>query len=305
MSRHISAEKLASLDLDAFSPRKTRRLKAHLAVCVMCTRLNHRLTAVSATLASVPYPPMPDGLTVRIQATIAAESTQRVASAPATEAARRDLPVRGRRARQERSGWHLPGLSVLGTRLAATAGALVIVGVGGYEIASHAGGNVAGTSASSSGSAAAPAVGPVSLGPDVRYGQSAASKSVRTVTSDTNFTAAGLGSQALISLREAQQNGASGSGSGTRAAPSAQANSAASGSADFGTTAPSQLSSCLDGIAGGRSVLLVEQARYEGKPATIIITAQTGTQQAEVWAVGPSCTASHPDVLDHLRLSRT
>ena len=38
-------------------------------------------------------------------------------------------------------------MSVLGTRLVAAAGALVIVGAGGYEIATHAGGNVSGTAA--------------------------------------------------------------------------------------------------------------------------------------------------------------
>jgi hypothetical protein len=307
MRRHISVENLASLDLGALGPRKARRFRAHLATCIVCTRVSKQLTSVSAVLASTSYPPMPESFTIRIQATIATESSQRVASAPATEAGRRDLPERGGRARHQRTGRRVPGMSGLGMRLAAAAGALVILGVGGYEIASHTGGGTAaGTSASSNGSAAAPGTGQVSLGPEVRYGQSAASKSVRTVTSDTNFTAANLGSLALASVREAQQHGAAGSVPASRApAPSTQANTGASGATGYATPSSSQLASCLDGIAGSKRVLLVEEAKFEGKPATIIVTAQTSTQQAEVWAVGPSCTASNPDVLDHLRLSRT
>ena len=50
-------------------------------------------------------------------------------------------------------------MSVLGTRLVAAAGALVIVGAGGYAIATNVSGNAGVTAASSSGSAAAPSEG--------------------------------------------------------------------------------------------------------------------------------------------------
>jgi hypothetical protein len=56
---------------------------------------------------------------------------------------------------------------------------------------------------------------------------------------------------------------------------------------------------------GNKTVLLVDQALYEGKPAMIIVTAQTATHRSDVWAVGPACSASHPDVLEHLTLART
>jgi len=52
-------------------------------------------------------------------------------------------------------------------------------------------------------------------------------------------------------------------------------------------------------------VELVETATFEGQPATIIVTQQTATHSAEVWAVGAACSAAHPDVLDHQTLSRT
>jgi|SRR5580704_3659870 hypothetical protein len=308
MSRHVSAEDLASLDLDALKPRKAAKVRAHLAGCVQCTQLNREISAVPATLASVSYPPMPEQLSARIETVLAAESSQRLSSAPATEAGRRDLPQRSRAARKpRREGWRVPGMSVLGTRLVAGAGALVIVGFGGYEIASHAGGNATGTAASSSGSAAAPSAlaGQMNLGPSVHYGEPSSSKTVRTVTSDANFTSARLGEQAAAAVEAARLREAGGAQSAPAAVPTSHANAARSSAAGGGAATESGLASCLDGIAGNKTVVLVEQAKYDGNPATIIVTAQTATSDAEVWAVGPDCTASHPHVLNHLRLSRT
>lgn len=301
MSRHASAEELASLDLDGLRPRKAAKVRAHVGSCVQCTQLNSEMSAVPAMLADVSYPPMSANMSARIDTALAAESAQRVATAPASEAHRRDLPERSRR---PRGSWQLPGMSVLGTRLVAAAGALVIVGFGGYEIASHAGNTVAGTSAASSGSAAAPPVSQMSLGPSVHYGEPTSTRSVNTVSSDTNFTAANLGAQASAAALAAKERGYVGARAATAPAPTANAKTANGGAASS-STSDSQLASCLDGIAGSQTVVLVEQAKYEGQPATIIMTAQTATRSAEVWAVSPSCSASHPDVLNHVSLSRT
>jgi hypothetical protein len=298
MSRHASAEDLAGLDLDALRPRKAMKVRDHVASCVQCTQLSSQVSAVPVTLASVSYPAMPASLSSQLDAALASESVQRLASAPATEAGRRDLPDR-RRARRARDSWHIPGLSVLATRLVAAAGALVVVGAGGYEIAAQTGGNATQTSASSAGSAAVPSARQLHLGPTVSYGEN---KTVHTMTSATNFTRADLGSQAIAAVRAAQLSaprattgpGATGSASGAK--------SSATG---VPTAAPSSLASCLDGIVGARSVQLVEKAYFEGKPATIIVTAATAGHLAEVWVAGPSCTAAHPDVLDHLTLTQS
>ncbi len=303
MSRHASAEDLASLDLGALKPRKAAKVQAHVSVCAQCTQLSREVSAVPTTLASVSYPAMPEHLSMRMDSVLAAESAQRVATAPASEAGRRDLPERSRRAHQPTGGWHLPWMSVVATRLAAAAGALVIVGVGGYEIAANVGGNQAGTAATSSGSAAAPRAqgGQLSFGPSVRYGEPTSNKTVPMVHSDTDFTSATLGTQALAAVRESRVR-RTGPQATTGAVPSAHANSNASAS---GLPSTSQLASCLDGVAGNQTVLLVDQAKYEGKPATIIVTAQSSTRSGQVWAVGPACSASHPDVLQHVTLSRT
>lgn len=301
MSRHASAEELAGLDLDALKPRKAAKIRAHVATCVQCTQLSSEVSAVPATLASLSYPAMPASVSTQLDTALASESTQRLASAPATEAGRRDLPDRHRAPKPWR-GWQLPGMSALGTRLVAAAGALVIVGAGGYEIATHAVGNV-GTAASSSGSVTAPSTGRMSAGPSVQYGQRASVKTVQTMHASTNFTRADLGPQALAAVHAAEV-ARLGTHSAAGPAPSGAARSANTGINPGGPN-HSSLASCLDGIVGSQPLQLVETAKFDGSPATIIVTAQTAARPAEVWAVAPSCSASNPNVLDHLTLSRT
>jgi hypothetical protein len=306
MSRHASAEELASLDLGGLKRRKAERIRVHVAGCVQCTALSRQVAAVPGVLASVSYPPMPAALSVRIETVLAAESSQRLASAPASEAGRRDLPERSRHARRAGGRRHLPGMSVRASRLVATAAAVVVVGAGGFEIASHAGSNTPGMAASSSGSVSAPSAREMSLGPSVHYGQAASNKTVRTFTSDTNFASGTLATQALAAVRAARLSGALGTRATT--APGATAHASAtkgSPAAGANSAGQSQLAGCLDRIAGNRTLLLVEQAKYNGTLATILVTAQTATSGAEVWVVGPGCSASNPHVLNHLVLGRT
>jgi hypothetical protein len=307
VSRHVSAEDLASLDLDALKPRKAARVRTHVQTCVQCTQLSSQVGAVPSTLASVSvsYQAMPDSLAARLDAVIASESTQRLAAAPASEAGRRDLPQRSRRARPQRHGRQLPGLSVLGTRLVAAAGALVIVGAGGYEIATNVSGpSTSGTAATSSGAAAVPnpQTSQLSVGANVHYGASGQHKTIRTVSSNMNFEPSKLGPEAVAAVRAARLHGAVEFNG--PAAPSASAGAGASDKTT-GASSTSTLAGCLDRIAGSQTVLLVEMANYAGRPATIIVTAASAAQKAEVWVVGPACSASRPDVLDHLGLSRT
>jgi hypothetical protein len=302
MTRHATAEDLARLDLDGLKPRKAAKVRAHVASCVQCTQLAGQVSAIPTMLASVPYPSMPPSVAVQLDAALAREGVRRLASAPATEAGRRDLPAR--HARKARVGWQLPGMSVFATRLVAAAGALIIAGAGGYEIAAHTSGNGTGTTASSTGSAALPSAGHLTFGPAVHYGQRSAAQTVQTVHADTNFTSSDLGAQATAAVREAKLEGATGARSGGVKAPAP-----AGGSANSAVTGPpaaaTGLASCLDAVVGSQPVQLVETAKFEGKPATIIVTAPTAGHPAEVWAVGPACSASHPDVLAHQTLSHT
>jgi hypothetical protein len=307
VSRHVSAEVLASLELDAVKPRKAARIRAHVSTCVQCTQLSSEVSAVPRMLASASasYEAMPESLTVRLNSAIATESAQRLAQAPASEAGRRDLPERSSRVRPERHGWQLPGLSVLATRLVAATGALVIVGVGGYEIATNAvGTSNSGTAASSGGAAVLPrsAAPQLSLGPAVHYGPSRASKAIRMVSSNMNFQPAKLAGEAIAAVAAARVHGAV----GFNALGAPTATSGANGPAKIPTASSAgAMTGCLDRIAGSQTVLLVEMARYSGRPAMIIVTAANASRSAQVWVVAPTCSGSHPDVLHHLRLSRT
>jgi hypothetical protein len=309
VSRHVSAEDLASLDLDALKPRKAARIRAHVAVCIQCTQLSSDVGAVSVTLASasVSYQAMPANLSDRLDAALASESAQRLADAPATEAGRRDLPARSDLARPERRGWQLPGMSVLTTRLVAAAGALVIIGVGGYTIATNAGPSNSGTSASSSGAAAQPraATPQLSVGAALHYGSPGARKTIPIISSAMNFLPGKLRVQVVAAVQAARLRGAVGF-QGVTGAPAATAGAGTnSANKAAGALTSSGLAGCIDHLVGGQTVLLVETARYAGKPATIIVTASSATRSAEVWIVGPACSPAHPDVLGHLRLSRT
>ena len=52
---------------------------------------------------------------------------------------------------------------------------------------------------------------------------------------------------------------------------------------------------CAGTIADGHDVELVDQARYAGHPAIIVVLAAGGGQPATVWVMGPRCAAGHPD----------
>lgn len=299
MTRHASADELARLNVGELRRRKSVRIAAHVAVCTRCTRIRQDLAEVPAVLASAPYPPMPDSVAVHIQAAIRVEVNERLTAAPATEADRRELPVRSRRQRADAApgGWRLPGLSVAATRMAAAAGAVVVVGAGGYLVAT----NVHTGATTPASSAALPAPNqPMSLGPNVTYGSPGSQHTVHSVSSSTNFVPAQLRSQALTAYREAELRGAAGSQSpGPTSAPAglgplnSNTSAGASGTAGVG----SRLAGCIDAIGPGRSVLLIDVARYQGSPATIIVFGSTATSQAEAVVTANSCSATSPDVL--------
>jgi hypothetical protein len=47
---------------------------------------------------------------------------------------------------------------------------------------------------------------------------------------------------------------------------------------------------------------LVDSARYDGRPATIIALAHVGNQVGQAWVVGPACSADDTDILEHVTL---
>ncbi|MGO8961434.1 MAG: hypothetical protein ACLQFR_29305 [Streptosporangiaceae bacterium] len=314
MKRHASADELADLAAGVLKPRKVSKITAHLTSCAHCTDVSSQLASVSSMLASVPAAPMPPQLSGRIEAALAAEAAQRLASTPATEAGRRDLPSRGALPKAGGRGWWMFRPSGPGTRLVAAAGALVIIGAGSYEIVSHVS---TGSSPSTAFSPSGVEVAPARLGTAIPYHQGRTTKVLQMVTSDTNFTGRTLGSKAVAAMTALRRSGVAPTPGKvvTRAPASPQATglgyhgtaSASNGTVAGSNGAPSkrQVTGCVDEIAAGRAVLLIELARFDGRPAIIIMIAVPKASSADVWAVRRTCTAANAQVLDRVQVART
>jgi hypothetical protein len=308
VKRHATVDELALLGADCMKPRRAAKLKAHMAACAQCTQLSNELVAVPNVLASasVAFPPMPEQFSARIDTALAAEATNRLASEPATEAGRRDLPARSGRAGQTKRGWRLPGFSVPATRVLAAVGALVIISAGSYEVAAHVGNNLTSSSSSSAGAAAPSAqTRPLTFGPALTYKHGGVFSTIRTVRTNFDFVRAQLVAQAVAAVRTARLKGAI-SAPGTRAssvpAASAGTTKASSNAVNRPGSNVSQLTGCIGLVAANQSLLLVEVAYYEGHPATIIVLAATSSRPAEVLVAGQACSQSRRDILVQLTL---
>jgi anti-sigma factor RsiW len=68
------------------------------------------------------------------------------------------------------------------------------------------------------------------------------------------------------------------------------------------SVAPSaQLIGCVQLVSGGSRTLLVDQAQYEGQPATIIVVSP-GSGPNVIWVVGPKCSANDRDEKMHQQI---
>jgi hypothetical protein len=302
MMRHLSDDDLARYTEGDLRPRRAAKVGSHLAVCDGCQDRATALRAVPNLLASVQFPAIPAHLSHRIEMALAAESSSRVAREPASEAGRRDLPARARRGRH---GRRMPVLnSPLALRTVAGVGAALVVAGGGYEIAAHVG---QGGASSTSSISTPPASASVQAGASVSYRHAGHTDSIKTVRSGTNFKPATLTSQAARVLA-AQGKSASGPASHATGSPNSGGGVSSTTNLPLNTTAPttpsvSMLQGCVDRIAAGRNVLLVDIATYQRTPATIIMVG-TGGGRAEVYAVGSGCSSRASDILAQQGLRR-
>jgi anti-sigma factor RsiW len=312
VNRHASADDLAALAAGAVTGRKAKKVAAHLSTCDACTQLSQRLTGVSHLLASVETPPMPEHLTAKIDTALAAESARRLASEPATEAGRRDLPARRHRVRQpgRQPGSWLSGPAV---RLLAAAGAMAVIAGGGYAVATRIGA-ASSTAALSAGlpGSHGPAAGNVTYGPRISYGRA---KSVTAVSAGTDFASSTLDSQVISAVERVEQtkhesnqyldSGELNSTAASTGTASTEARPPNASSDTIDGISAADLSECVNKVAASQTVLLVELARFEGKPATIIVIAASRGQLAQVWVVArpPLCGPLGKDAFDHQALT--
>jgi hypothetical protein len=338
MNRHVSAEKLARFRDAGLSRRAARRVTAHLARCDRCQADADALAELPGLLAATQLPPIPAHLAARIETALATESAHRAAGSPALG---RDTPgrmaqpsrfpgLRGRPAAGAEGAHRRAGRPLPARRILAAAAMVAIIGAGGYELVSGLGGpsGAAGRSTSSgSRSAAGPAVAPVPqssangfssahapaaggvrpgavgapvFGPAEQYRYAGHAGRFTPVHTSTDYVAAQLGQQASATLAAVRSTRPSGPGTYGSQHPGAGSQGAAG---QFGASTLARLPGCVGRVAAGQSVLLVDQAAFQGTPATIIVTAPPGTATAtQVWAVGTGCSSSATDLLAHQHL---
>jgi len=308
MKPHVSAETMARYRKGDLNQRRTSHIGTHLAGCERCSALNEDLGGVTTLLVGVHPPPMPEDLTARITSAIAAESARRTAAPAAGKAAVTGGRTAARQHRSPRRSRIAPKVALGGL---AAAAAVVLVGGGIYEVVAHSGG-AASTAASGVPSAAQPAArspanGPMASalpvsGPALQYQRSGRRDSIIPITTSANFTPTGLSSQVTA---EVKKYGAGFTKTGPNAQSSGQHGSASPASVpreqtgSFADIPLASLRGCVNRIAAGTLVLLVDVAHYRSAPATIIVTEAAKTGPMQIWVVGTGCSASTSNVLQH------
>ncbi|MFF5262532.1 anti-sigma factor family protein [Actinomadura viridis] len=71
-----------------------------------------------------------------------------------------------------------------------------------------------------------------------------------------------------------------------------------------GAAPDARLAECVAEVARGRAPALVDSARYEGAPATVIAAPATEEGALDVWVVGPGCSAQDTKVIKHITAKR-
>jgi hypothetical protein len=291
MRGHVDAESLALCAEGLLSRRRSERIRSHVASCPGCAAAQARLTEVPALLAHVPPPPLPPGIAARLDAALSAETARRAAPDPgavpgqAAPAPPAGTPPRHRAGRPRGPRLRMP----VAARLLAAAGVLVVAGGVGYAVSQSSS-----SPSTSSSSPAGPAAVPGGAArPD---SPSAASGAGPEIGGGVQFTVRRSGTPYRKTTLAAQART-------LLAAPSAGLNSPGKGSGGLARRAPGlALTGCVDKVAGLKAVQagevkLVDQARFEGRPATVIVVQATSAQPGTVYAAGAGCSAARADIL--------
>jgi hypothetical protein len=269
---HPDTDVLAEFCAGLVTGRRAATITAHLAGCARCTGLADDLAGVSALLAAVLSPAMPDPVVQRLDTVLAAEVAHRADS----ERARGNRPrSRATRRRRASSG----GFRGISLRVLAPAAAVVLLAAGGYALSRNSP-QLAGPTSAAPGISAtsgplfatAPnAAAGTAAGTSPRSGRMSPADLTTIVISPVNFQASTLTQQLEADLR---------------VPVTARTTRAASAS----------VRACVHRVAGSAAVLRVESAYLAGKPVTVVVTG-AGQADDEVQLVGPGCSATSSHVL--------
>ena len=317
MTRHVGAETLARYREGDLSSRKSARIRAHLPGCPRCTALDEDLAGVTALLASAPAPTMPDQVTARIQAALTAEAAREVPVRAGRQPGRSRQHGEPGKRRQSRHAagrdgtvqdgtvrrLRLPELqSRLAVRVLGAAAAVVVVSGGIYGVIQLAAGGVPAATSGAAGSMAGPlrhaAAQPA--GPSLTYNAAGGPAGFTPVSTGTDFQQQQLASQVSSVLRRSAPQLPTASRPAANASPGSSPSefpgNGSAGAETFRGIAFSALQGCVTRIAAGGKVLLVDVARYQSRPATVIVVAR-GPGDRRIFVVGPACSSSDSDVI--------
>lgn len=304
--RHPDAAALAEYREGLARGLRGRRLAAHVASCPRCASVSNQLAAVSSTLASAPTPELPDAVTRRITAALAAEAALRTEAAPAAHAASTAAvgpeaaasepvptgattgPRPPRRARGRR--WLRP--AVLASAAAACVvlfGGLYLLNVVRFSAGSSSSSAASGSKSSPvSGAAAAPVPAAGNAGGPL--GGRAAGTPLKTVftitTTGIRYEPATLAAQVRAQLAA---NSAEHTQPSPGNAPLASPNTP-------GAVPSTTVTACVLHLTGQMRPSLVDRATYAGEPVYVIAVPD------HVWVAGRDCTASDPHLIASIRL---
>jgi hypothetical protein len=275
---HPDPEVLAEFRARLIPGRRGARISAHLSGCEHCAGLCGELAEITALLATIPPPAVPDQVAQRLDGVLAAETARRDESQRAA-VQRTAAPVPSPPPRRR---WDLRLVTL---RVLAPAAAVAVLAAGGYGLSRLAGGP--GTTVAS-GPTVTTVAQPRSSGPasalQLRPNAiPAGGASFQLTASRTDYLRTTLGPQLQQEVQRSAQNAA-----GPRQA------------------APQAVKGCVHRLTAGISpgtVVLAETAYFQGQRAIVVVAVSGNTDVA--WVTTPSCSASSADLLDETTLAGT
>jgi hypothetical protein len=286
---HLDPEVLAEFDAGLITGRRGAQISAHLAACEQCTALGEQLAGVSALLMAAPAATMPDRLAGRLNTVLAAEIARRDGPESARAQGSRDHE------RRRWPAWHR-NLRPLALRVLAPVAVIALIVAGALELTPQGS-----TSSQASSSAASPTNRSAAGGPAAAQSSSAASGATGA-TGASRPLAAPLKTTPTANANRLSPAAFPVVTSTVDFAPDSfklQVEAALRVPANERQTQTSTttIRACVKALAGSAaSPVLVESARYQGQPATLVVV-RTGSGDT-AWVAGSRCSATDHDVLD-------
>jgi hypothetical protein len=295
---HPDPDVLAEFRAGLGTGRRRARIASHLASCERCTGLSDQLGEIPALLAAAPAPAMPDAVAQRLESVLAAEVAQRdssertVGDAAHDRAHDRAHEGAHHRTRSPRPHRHWD-FRLVALRVLAPAAGVLVLAAGGYGLSRIGGGSTSSVAAGSSAASASSAASGAQAGAAAVPSSAATSRPQAApfepaarfgvVTSPTNYLRTTLAQQLKHELQQYARH---------------------AGTAPERASGP--VKECVLRVTAGISPLtlvLVENAHYEGQPANVIVAARGDHDTA--WVTTPACSAGSDYVLDTTTLTGT